>query len=139
VGLDVQARETMWATLRQLIDDGASIVLTTHYLEEAEALADRVVVLAKGRVLAAGSVNEMRALVVRTRIRCISGLAVEQVGAWAGVGSVTRDGQRLEITATNAEAVVRQLLACDEDLQELEVRRAGLAEVFTEITQEDKK
>jgi ABC-2 type transport system ATP-binding protein len=137
VGLDVQARETMWATLRQLIDDGASIVLTTHYLEEAEALADRVVVLAKGRVLASGSVNEMRALVVRTRIRCVSALTAEQVGAWAGVGSVTRDGPRLEITATNAEAVVRQLLGADEDLQELEVRRAGLAEVFTELTQED--
>jgi len=139
VGLDVQARETMWATLRQLIDDGASIVLTTHYLEEAEALADRVVVLAKGRVLASGSVNEMRALVVRTRIRCVSALTAEQVGAWAGVGSVTRDGPRLEITATNAEAVVRQLLGADEDLQELEVRRAGLAEVFTELTQEDAK
>lgn len=136
VGLDVQARETMWATLRQLVGDGASIVLTTHYLEEAEALADRVVVLAKGRVVASGSVNEMRALVVRTRIRCISGLAAEQVSAWPGVGSASRDGQRLEITATNAEAVVRQLLAADEDLQELEVRRAGLAEVFTELTQE---
>jgi len=84
-----------------------------------------------------GSVNEMRALVVRTRIRCVSALTAEQVGAWAGVGSVTRDGPRLEITAPNAEAVVRQLLGADEDLQELEVRRAGLAEVFTELTQED--
>jgi ABC-2 type transport system ATP-binding protein len=139
VGLDVQARETMWATLRQLVGDGSSAVLTTHYLEEAEALADRVVVLAKGRVLASGSVNEMRALVVRTRIRCVSALAVEQVGAWPGVGSVVRDGPRLEITATNAEAVVRQLLGADQDLQELEVRRAGLAEVFTELTQEGTK
>ncbi len=138
VGLDVQAREMMWATLRQLIADGASIVLTTHYLEEAEALADRVVVLAKGRVIASGSVSEMRALVVRTRIRCVSSLDVNQVAAWPGVGSATRNGgQRLEITATNAEAVVRQLLAADDDLQELEVRRAGLAEVFTELTQEE--
>jgi len=139
VGMDIQAREMMWATLRRLIDDGASIVLTTHYLEEAEALADRVVVLAKGRVLASGTVPEMRALVVRTRIRCISTLAVEQVRDWPGVGSVTRDGPRLDITATNAEAVVRQLLGCDEDLQELEVRSAGLAEAFTELTQEGTK
>jgi ABC-2 type transport system ATP-binding protein len=126
----------MWAMLRQLVGDGASIVLTTHYLEEAEALADRVVVLAKGRVVASGSVNEMRALVVRTRIQCISNLAVEEVRAWPGVGSAGRNGQRLEITATNAEAVVRRLLDADQDLQELEVRRAGLAEVFTELTQE---
>ena len=136
VGLDIQSRETMWATLRQLVGDGASIVLTTHYMEEAEALADRVVVLAKGRVVASGSVAEMRALVVRTRITCISALAVERVRTWPGVGSASRDRQRLEITATNAEAVVRQLLSDDEDVQELEVRRAGLAEVFTELTQE---
>jgi ABC-2 type transport system ATP-binding protein len=137
VGLDVQSREMLWATLRQLVGDGASIVLTTHYLEEAEALADRVVVLSKGRTIASGTVSEMRALVVRTRISCLTALTAEQVGTWPGVGSASRDTQRLHITATNAEAVVRQLLAADEDLQELEVRRAGLAEVFTELTQED--
>ena len=136
VGLDIQSREMLWSALRKLVDDGASIVLTTHYLEEAEALADRVVVLAKGRAIASGSVSEMRALVVRTRIRCLTTLAVDEVMNWPGVGSVSRDRERLEITATNAEAVVRQLLAADEDLQELEVRRAGRAEVFTELTQE---
>jgi len=136
VGLDIQAREAMWGMLRRLVDGGSSIVLTTHYLEEAEALADRVAVLAKGRVIASGSVSEMRALVVRTRITCATILAVEQVRTWPGVGSASRDRQRLHITATNAEAVVRQLLAGDADLQELEVRRAGLADVFTELTQE---
>ncbi len=136
VGLDVQAREMIWATLRQLVDDGASIVLTTHYLEEAEALADSVAVLANGRVIASGSVSEMRALVVRTRISCFTTLALEEVKTWPGVGSVSREKQRLHITSSNAEAVVRRLLEADEDLQELEVRRAGLADVFTELTQE---
>jgi ABC-2 type transport system ATP-binding protein len=136
VGLDIQARETMWATLRELVDNGSSIVLTTHYLEEAEALADRVAVLAKGRTIASGTVSEMRALVVRTRISCCTTLAVEQVATWPGVGSVRRDQHRVYITATNAEAVVKRLLASDEDLQELEVRRPGLAEAFTELTQE---
>ena len=70
VGLDVTARETMWRTIRRLLDDGCSIVLTTHYLEEAEALADRVVVIAKGRVIAEGTVDEMRALVSRKHISC---------------------------------------------------------------------
>jgi ABC-2 type transport system ATP-binding protein len=136
VGLDVQARELMWATLRQLVKDGSSIVLTTHYLEEAEALAGRVAVLAKGRVIASGTVNEMRALVVRKRISCCSTLAVELVQAWPEVESVNRDQQRLRITASNAESVVRRLLAVDQNLQELEVRSAGLAEAFTELTQE---
>lgn len=136
VGLDVEAREMMWSTLRRVVDSGSSIVLTTHYLEEAEALADRVAVLAKGRLIASGTVSGMRALVVRTRITCASTLTVEQVREWPGVGTVSRERQRLHITATNAEAVVRRLLLADEDLQELEVRRAGLAEVFTELTQE---
>ena len=67
-GLDLNARENMWATLRGLVAAGTTIILTTHYIEEAEALADRVVVLAKGRQVAQGTVEEMRALVVRKRI-----------------------------------------------------------------------
>jgi ABC-2 type transport system ATP-binding protein len=136
VGLDQQAREMLWATVRRLVADGRSIVLTTHYLEEAEALADRVVVLSKGRTIASGTVDEMRALVVRKRISCATALPEELVAGWPFVDGVHRDRQRLDITASNAEAVVRRLLASDENLLELEVHRAGLAEAFTELTQE---
>jgi ABC-type multidrug transport system ATPase subunit len=138
VGLDVQARELMWVTLRTLVNAGASIVLTTHYLEEAEALADRVAVLAKGRVVASGTVNDMRALVVRKHINCSTALTVEEVAAWPGVESVTTDKQRLLITVNNAESVLRRLLAADQNLREVEVRSAGLAEAFIELTQENK-
>jgi ABC-type multidrug transport system ATPase subunit len=136
VGLDVQARTIMWATLRQLVHDGCSIVLTTHYLEEAEALADRVVVLAKGRAIASGSVQEMRALVSRKHISCSTALAPDLVAAWPGVQSVSHDRGRLQIVASNADSVVRQLVAADAAFHELEVRSAGLAEAFTELTQE---
>jgi len=136
VGLDIQSREMVWATLRRLIADGCSIVLTTHYLEEAEALADRVAVLAKGRLIATGTVSEIRGLVVRKRITCRTTLNAEQVATWPDVQTATRDQHGLHITATNTENVVRRLLAADEDLQDLEVQRAGLAEAFTELTQE---
>jgi ABC-2 type transport system ATP-binding protein len=136
VGLDVRARETMWATLRQLVRNGSSIVLTTHYLEEAESLSNRVAVLNKGRLIASGTVNEILALVVRKHITCSTALAADQIAAWPEVESVTRDQQRLQISTSNSEAVVRRLLAADSNLQELEVRRAGLAEAFTELTQE---
>jgi ABC-type multidrug transport system ATPase subunit len=138
VGLDVQARELMWTTLRRLVDDGASIVLTTHYLEEAEALADRVAVLAKGRVIASGTVSDMRALVVRKRINCTTTLTVEEISAWPGVENATGEKQRLLITVNNAESVTRRLLAADPNLRELEVHSAGLAEAFVELTQENK-
>jgi ABC-2 type transport system ATP-binding protein len=138
VGLDVQARETMWEGLRRIVGSGASIVLTTHYIEEAEALADRVVVVAKGRVIACGSVSEMRSLVVRTRIQCSTILTAEDVEAWPGVGTASSHQGKLSITATNAESVVRRLLEFDLDLSELEVSRAGLSEVFSELTQEER-
>ncbi len=136
VGLDVQAREMIWDAVRALINQGCSIVLTTHYLEEAEALADRVAVLAKGRLIASGTVAEMRSLVVRTRISCLTAVTVDRVKVWPGVGTAHRERDRLHITTSNPETVVRQLLAADDDLHELEVRRAGLSDVFTELTQE---
>jgi ABC-2 type transport system ATP-binding protein len=136
VGLDIQSREMVWDTLRRLIADDGSIVLTTHYLEEAEALADRVAVIAKGRLVATGTVDEMRAFVVRKRITCRTRLAMAEVAAWPDVQTVTNGQHGLHITASNTENVVRRLLAADEDLHDLEVQSAGLAEAFNELTQE---
>lgn len=135
-GFDIEAREILWDLLRRLVADGTTIVLTTHYLEEAEALSDRVAVLSKGRLVALGSVNEIRALVARKQICCRTGLDPKQIDDWLGVQSVTRVGQQLHITVMEAEEVVRRLLDEDRDLRELEVSRAGLAEAFTEITRE---
>ncbi len=135
-GLDVQTRQTLWDTISELVRGGTAVVLTTHYLEEAEALADRVAVLAKGRLMASGTVAEIRAVVARKRIRCASALEALDVERWPGVDRVSREGRHLQISASNAEAVVRHLLAADAQLEELEVHRAGLAEAFTELTQE---
>jgi ABC-2 type transport system ATP-binding protein len=133
-GLDVQARELMWTTLRQLVADGSSILLTTHYLEEAEALADRVAVLARGGVIASGTVNGIRGLVVRKQVSCSSALDVALVRTWPHVESASRERGRLVVETSDAEGVVRQLLAADEGLRELEVRRAGLTEAFAALT-----
>ncbi len=136
VGLDIQAREMMWGVLRRLVEQGASIVLTTHYLEEAEALADRVAVLACGRLIAYGTVSEIRGHIVQKHISCSTTLAVEEVERWPGVESVSCSQLKMHISANNAEDVVRRLLAADEALEGLEVRRAGLSEAFAELTQE---
>ncbi len=136
VGLDVQAREALWASVRNLLAAGCSIVLTTHHLEEAEALADRVAVIAKGRLIALGTVDSMRALVSRRQISCESRLGAHEVGRWPGVVEARVERNRLHITAVDAENVVRRLLAADETLGRLEVRQAGLNEAFTELTRE---
>lgn len=135
-GLDIQAREIMWQTIRGLVAEGCAVVLTTHYLEEAEALADRVCVIANGHIVAEGSVAAIRARVSQKRIRCISTLGNQTIACWPHVRRVCRDGQYVEIVTDAAEFVVRQLLAQDAGLAELEVHRAGLAEAFVEITQQ---
>jgi ABC-2 type transport system ATP-binding protein len=135
-GLDIDARATLWKTIRALVAEGCAIVLTTHYLEEAEALADRVAVLAKGRIVAEGSIAQIRGRVSQRRIRCVSTADTTMIAQWPDVRSAKRDGERLEILSEAAEGVVRRLLAQDADLRELEIQRAGLAEAFVEITRE---
>lgn len=140
-GLDIDARQRMWATIRELVAAGTGVLLTTHYLEEAEALADRVVVLNRGRVAAAGTMQDVRALVSQRRIRCRCALDVACIATWPGVRSATRgydgDPTRIDIITDAAEAVARRMLAEDAALGELEIQRAGLAEAFLELTRDN--
>lgn len=137
VGMDIDARRKLWSAMRALVAEGCSVVLTTHYLEEAEALAQRVIVMAKGRVLSEGSVDALRAQVPLARIRCITDLDAAQVSAWPQVTMAEREGTRLRISTSAPENVVRRLLDADVSLSELEVQRAGLAEAFTALTREE--
>lgn len=140
-GLDIDARQRMWATIRQLVAGGAGVVLTTHYLEEAEALAQRVVVLHRGRVAAAGAMHDVRAHVSQRRIRCLSAIDVAQIATWPGVRSAVRgqDGNpaRMEVVTDAVEPVLRRMLAEDAALSDLDIQRAGLADAFLELTRDD--
>ena len=136
VGLDIEAREAMWISLRKLVREGCSIVLTTHYLEEAEALANRVMVIAQGSVIAEGSVESIRSRVALRKIRCISTLDIADIKQWSHIDTVSREGQYLTIQTMNAESIARRLLNEDAGLQQLEIKRAGLAEAFIELTKE---
>ncbi|MEO6926960.1 MAG: ABC transporter ATP-binding protein [Rhodanobacter sp.] len=136
VGMDIEARQKLWVAVRQLLAEGCSVLLTTHYLEEAEALADRVCVMSHGRMIHEGTVDELRARVALKRIRCVSALSVDSVRNWPGVSEVRREGGRLLIAVADVETVVRRLLDADAELSELEVQRAGLAEAFSELTRD---
>jgi ABC-2 type transport system ATP-binding protein len=135
-GMDIEARQKLWAAIRRQLAGGCSVLLTTHYLEEAEALADRVSVMAHGRMVHEGTVDELRARVAIKHIRCLSALSIDTVRAWPGVSDAHRDNERLHVAAADAELVVRRLLDADANLCELEVRRAGLAEAFSELTRD---
>ncbi|WP_266169891.1 ABC transporter ATP-binding protein [Dyella subtropica] len=136
VGMDIEARQKLWVAIRHLIAEGCSVVLTTHYLEEAEALADRVCVMARGKVISQGTVDDLRARVALKRVRCITTLDLAAVSSWPEVVEARREGERLWMSTAHAEALARRLLDADAQLAELEVQRAGLAEAFTELTRE---
>ena len=133
-GLDIGARQALWAAVRAQVAEGCAVLLTTHYLEEAEALSDRVAVIDAGRLVAEGSVGEIRARVALRRIRCLSTLAPALVAQWPGVHEARHEGEALLVLAEPAEPVVQRLLQADAGLRELEIHRAGLAEAFLALT-----
>lgn len=137
VGMDIEARQMLWAAIRHLVDEGNSVVLTTHYLEEAEALANRVCVMARGRIISEGSVDALRARIALKRVWCSTRLALGELRAWPEVAEARMDGNRLCLSTEYPELLVHRLLAQDAALSGLEVRAAGLAEAFTELTRDD--
>jgi len=134
VGLDVEARRMFWQVIRELIARGKTVLLTTHYLEEADALADRVVVINKGSVIAEGSPSEIKAHTAGKTIRCVSHLSLEMIRRIPGVVEVRSDRDALEIHTTQPECVLRELLSLDPALSGLEVTCAGLEEAFLALT-----
>lgn len=137
VGLDIRARQALWAAIRQLVAQGCGVVLTTHYLEEAEALADRVCVMMRGRIASEGSVDALRARIALKRVWCATSLPLADIAAWSEVAEARVEGARLCLSTEAPELLVRRLLAADPRLSALEVRAAGLAEAFSELTRDD--
>jgi ABC-2 type transport system ATP-binding protein len=137
VGLDVEARRTLWEQIRKLVARGKTVLLTTHYLQEADALADRVVVIDKGRVIAEGTPSEIKSQTAGRKIRCLTSLSMDSIRGMRYVLEVREDREAMEIHASEAEPVVRELLARDASLSGLEVTSAGLEEAFLALTGKD--
>jgi ABC-2 type transport system ATP-binding protein len=134
VGLDVESRRVLWEEIRRLVARGKTVLLTTHYLEEADALADRVVVINRGEIIAEGTPAEIKANTAGRRIRCVTSLDIEIVRSLPGVIEVRRDREGLEIRVRSAEPILRELLMRDARLSEIEVTSAGLEEAFLALT-----
>jgi len=134
VGMDLQSRRRLWEEIRALAARGKSVLLTTHYLEEADALANRVVVIDKGRVIREGTPSEIRHGVSGRRIRCVTRLPADYLHSLPSVLSLQQDREGVVIYAERPEEVVRRLLLEDESLQGLEVSAAPLEDAFLALT-----
>jgi len=137
VGLDVEARRMLWDEIRRMVTRGKTVLLTTHYLQEADALADRVAVINQGEIIAQGTPSEIKAKTAGKRIRCITSLSVHSLRQIPGVTEVKEDREAVEIHGVEAEPIVRELLSRDAHLSGLEIASAGLEEAFLALTQDN--
>jgi ABC-2 type transport system ATP-binding protein len=130
-GLDVEARRALWDGVRAFHADGGTVVLTSHYLEEVEALAERVVVIGGGRVLADDTVDAVRGLVAIRRVSLRSPVPMPDL---PGLVGTERDGDRLHLLTPDADRLVRDLVAKEIPFADLEVRPTSLEEAFLTLT-----
>jgi ABC-2 type transport system ATP-binding protein len=136
VGLDVEARHLLWDEIRKLVARGKTVVLTTHYLEEADTLADRVGVINKGTIIAEGTPAEIKSRTAGKKIRCITDLPPAVVKEMPGVSGVHQDRGAMVIHTSQAEDVLRELLKLDLQASGIEVSSAGLEEAFLALTRD---
>lgn len=136
VGLDVEARREFWRIISALRDEGAAIVLTTHYIEEADALADQVVLLAEGKVLVEDTPAGIKARASGKRLRARSTLPIAELLGWPEVQAIRIENGLIECQSHAVEALLRRLLAADASLCELQVLPLSLEEAFVALNQQ---
>src|SRR5262245_13687374 len=134
VAMDVQSRHAFWATMRTFAARGTTVLFATHQLEEADAHADRAVLIAEGRVVADGPTNEIKAMVGRRTIRATVPDAPQAALMLPGVESVDRRGNAVILHCTDADRALRALLHAFPDARGIELAGAGLEQAFLELT-----
>jgi ABC-2 type transport system ATP-binding protein len=129
-GLDVEARRTLWDGIKDFHDGGGTVLLTSHYLEEVEALAKRVVVVGHGRVLADDTVQAVRDMVGVRRVS----LVAENLPELPGVLASSHEDGRINLVTTDPDRLVVELVRSGTPFSGLEIRPTSLEEAFLTIT-----
>jgi len=135
VAMDVEGRHGFWATMRAVAERGATIIFATHYLEEADAYADRVVLMAQGRIVADGPTTEVKAMVGSRTIRATLPRAeLPALERLPGVARAERRGEAVVLTCSDSDAAIRALLAAEPGARDIEIAGAGLEDAFLALT-----
>jgi ABC-2 type transport system ATP-binding protein len=136
VGMDVEARRSVWEQIRRLASEEKTVLLTTHHLEEADALADRIVIINAGKVIADGTPKELKRSVAGKRIRCTSMLPLDLVLAMRHVTQARKEGDEFEIQTDNADSIIRQLIDGDAQVANIEIAGTALEDSFLALTRQ---
>ena len=134
-GLDTEARKSLWETVRRFSESGKTIILTTHYLEEADTLADRIIILNDGRIVEDAPAGEIQSRLGGDIIRCQTSLSLEQAAASKDCLTAERSGKFMVVRTRNAALTLRDLLNQDPGLSDLSVSRPNLEDIFSEELQ----
>ncbi|MDB4867490.1 MAG: transporter ATP-binding protein [Cohnella sp.] len=137
VGMDVASRQLFWDTVRAMATRGKTVVLTTHYLEEADNLADRIVVINHGKVIADGTPSEIKANTTGRVISFTAGAAVttESLQALPGVTDVEWNGKRVKLFSPNTDSLIAALVQQRIDMRDIEIQSGGLEDAFQALVQ----
>lgn len=138
-GMDVTTRQAFWATMREQADQGRTVLFATHYLEEADAIADRVLVLHRGRLLADGTAAEIKAKAGARRIAFdladgMDGMDEPALRALPFLTALDVSGRTVRIQSTDADATVHALYGLGLYPRNLEVAGLGLEQAFVALT-----
>jgi len=135
VAMDVEGRRSFWGTMRELASRGKTVLFATHYLEEADAYADRAVLMASGRIVADGPTTQIKAMVGARTIRATLPTAeLEELATLPGVSSADRHGQSIVLSCSDSDAAIRAMLERFPEARDIEIAAAGLEEAFLELT-----
>jgi len=140
VGMDVEARRAFWVTVRELSGTGKTFLFATHYLEEADAYADRAVLMARGRIVADGPTTEIKALVgARTISATLDDVPIEALERLPAVTNAERHGEAVVLSSSDSDRTLRAFLDAYPQAADIEVRGAGLEEAFLQLTADDEE
>ncbi|MCC5865873.1 MAG: ABC transporter ATP-binding protein [Wenzhouxiangella sp.] len=135
-GMDLQARARLWQTVQSLRDAGTAVLLTTHYIEEADRLADEVVLLDRGRVLASDAPAQIKSRLSGSEMRFATRLDQVALSELLAGTDFELSGGRCRLLSTQPERLLARLLHADPDLAELEVRPTSLEDALSALTLE---
>jgi ABC-2 type transport system ATP-binding protein len=136
--MDVEGRHAFWMTIREFAARRRTVLFATHYLEEADNYADRAVLMSRGRIVADGPTNEIKAMVGSRTIRAtLPGVAPQELSALPGVTAAERRGEAVLLTCADSDAAIRALIAAHPRARDIEIRAAGLEQAFLRLTGEE--
>jgi ABC-2 type transport system ATP-binding protein len=135
-GLDTAARRAFWAAVRGYAARGRTVLFSTHYLEEADEVADRIVLVANGRVVADGPTTEIRAVAAARVIRLtLAAVTEDELRALPGVSTVDIHGASVTMRSADSDAALRTLLTTYPRARDIEVAAAPLADAVLALTE----